>query len=176
MYKLCTSSYAYNDYLSDNEHKDLMKYYHEHNIKQFHYCNAGIQKVDNCVDFYSYYTRVCSVCYNWEYVGVTFYPIIYHDEFVCSRTTSKQFSKFMNEYVHAYLTHKDIMKAYTDLCLDRCVPIFCTREGKALHIAFYSRSVYLKKCGTAQTSEYIKAPIIGIINDTYFADWTGTRR
>lgn len=165
----------YSYYLSDNEYKELIKYYRTHNIKQFHYCNAGIKKVDTCVDFYSYYTRICSVCYNWKYVGVTFYPIIYHDKFVCSRTTSTHFSKFMNEYVNADLTHKDIMKAYTYLCLDRCVPIFSTRDGRELHIAFSGRSVYLKKYGAAQPSDYIKAPIIGIINDTYFADWTYTK-
>lgn len=175
MDKLCTSSYAYSDYLSDNEHKELMKYYHEHNIKQFHYCNAGIKKVDGCVDFYSYYTRVCSVCYHFEYVAVTFYPIIYHDEFVCSITTSKQFSKFMKEYVNADLTHKDIMQTYNDFRLDKCVPIFCTREGKALRITFSSRSAYLKKYDTAFISTNIKVPVIGIKNDTYFANWTALR-
>ena len=176
MDKLCTSSYAYSDYLTNNEHKELMKYYHEHNIKQFHYCNAGIKKVDGCIDFYSYYTRVCSVCYNWKYIGVTFYPIIYHDKFNCSRTTSKQFSKFMKEYVHADFTYKGIMQAYTDLCLDRCVPIFRTRDGKELHIAFYGKSVYLEKTGIAHISTGIKAPIVGIINDSYFADWSGIKQ
>ena len=170
-----TLSKNYNDYFDATQHKELMIYYHEHNIKQFHSCNAGIINVDGRIDFYSYYTRVCTVYYNHEYVDVTFYPIIYHNEFTCSRTTSKQFSKFMNEYVHADLTHKDIMKAYTDLCLNRYIPIFCTHMGKELHIAFSRRSVYLKKYGTAQTSAYIKTPIIGIINDTYFADWTANK-
>lgn len=165
----------WNDKLSRQGQRDLLHAYKAAGIKRFHYCNAGIANDDGCIDFYSYYTRVCTVCYNHEYVGITFYPIIYHDEFVCSRTTSRQFSKFMNEYLHADLTHKGIMKAYNDLCLDRCVPIFCTRDGKEIHIAFSRRSVYLKEYGTAQTSEYIKAPIVGIINDTYFADWTGKK-
>ena len=161
---------SYSNYLSDNEHKKLMTYYHEHNIKQFHFCNAGITNIDGCVDFYSYYTRVCSVYYNSNFVDITFHPIIYSPEMYCSSTTSRQFSKFITEFVDAYLTHKDIMKAYTNLCCNKRVPIFCTNGGKEIHIKFSHRSIYLTKDNTDQYIEFVKTPTVGIINDTYFKD------
>ena len=100
MDKLCTSSYAYNDYLSDNERKELIKCYRKHNIKQFHYCNAGELDYTTYTWFVSYYTYI--IGYSKPAIDGIIYmhisPYVFlKSRYIDSRTTKKQTNRWLKE-------------------------------------------------------------------------------
>lgn len=145
-YRMCVSERAFGPYLSRESEKSLHRIYREMHLKRFHYSNAAMNIDGNFTDFYSYYTRICTVYkpINNCRVILCLYPFIYDaDNFRNSPTTNKQFTKFIKEYINAYITAYDVRYIYKQLINGNSVPSLKTYSGKEISLTFSDMNYYI---------------------------------
>ena len=84
-------------YLTKAEEKRLLQTYRLRGVERFHSMNAGLIWNDECVQFYSYYTKCIEYYPSVNYLLV--YPIVYDDTLHLSPTTKRQIDRFLAECV-----------------------------------------------------------------------------
>lgn len=143
------SNRAFGDYLTRESEKALHRIYRKMNFKRFHYSNAATCVDDNFTDFYSYYTRICSVyrpARTNERIYLCVYPFIYDaNNFKNSPTTNKQMNKFLKEYIDADITVYDVRYIYNQLINDFSVPALKTYSGKEVNLTFSDTNFYISE-------------------------------
>ena len=140
----------FDDYLTREETKVLYRTYRHMKFKQFHYSNAATCVNDNFTDFYSYYTRICSVhkpiLYDGRFI-VRLYPFIFDaDNYINSPTTDKQTNKFLKEFINADVSVFEIRRLYKSLSDGTPTPTICTYDGKVIHFEFSEYEYYISDC------------------------------
>ena len=140
----------FDDYLTREETKVLYRTYRHMKFKQFHYSNAATCVNDNFTDFYSYYTRICSVhkpiLYDGRFI-VRLYPFIFDaDNYINSPTTDKQTNKFLKEFINADVSVFEIRRLYKSLSADIPMPTVCTYDCKVIHFEFSEYEYYISDC------------------------------
>ena len=148
--KITVSDRSFSDYLTREETSKLHKTYRRMRFKQFHYSNAATCVNDNFTDFYSYYTRICSVHRPMLYDGrliVRLYPFIFDaDNYINSPTTNKQVNKFFKEFINAYVSVFGIRQLYKSLSDGIPTPTIRTYDGKVIHFEFSEYEYYISDC------------------------------
>lgn len=143
----CTSARAFGDYLTREETSELHKTYRRMKLKQFHYSNAATCINGDFTDFYSYYTRICSVYKPIRYDGrliVRLYSFIFDaDYYINSPTTNKQTNKFLKEFIDADISVFEIRRLYKSLSDGTPTPTICTYDGKVIHFEFSEYEYYI---------------------------------
>lgn len=176
----CTSERAFGDYLTREETSELHKVYRRMKFKQFHYSNAAMDFDNNYIDFYSYYTRICTVyrptCTN-GHVYLCVYPFIYDaNNFKNSPTTNKQMNKFLKEYIDAYITVSDLRYIYNQLINDFSVPSLKTFSGNVVSLIFSDMNYYISEGCIRQCSSESTQHAYCILNGfEYYATEYETR-
>lgn len=155
-----TSERAFGPYLTHESEKALHRIYREMNFKRFHYSNAAMCVGDNYLDFYSYYTRICSLyrpARTNGRISLCVYPFIYDaNNFKNSPTTNKQMNRFLKEYIDADITVYDVRYIYNQLINDFSVPALKTYSGKEVSLTFsdvnyYISENHIRQCLSKQT-------------------------
>ena len=141
---------AFGDYLTREDTSELHKVYRRMHMKRFHYSNAATYKdATDFTDFYSYYTRICSVYRTARTNGCIYlcvYPFIYDaNNFKNSPTTNKQMNKFLKEYIDADITVYDVRYIYNQLINDFSVPALKTYNGKEVSLIFSDINYYISE-------------------------------
>ena len=148
--KMIVSNRSFGDYLTREETSELHKTYRRMKFKQFHYSNAATCVNGNFTDFYSYYTRICSVYKPMRYDGrliVRLYPFIFDaDYYINSPTTNKQTNKFLNEFINADVSVFEIRRLYKSLSDAIPTPTICTYDGKVIRFEFSEYEYYISDC------------------------------
>lgn len=91
---------VFNDYLTRDETRDLLKAYKYANMKRFHYMNAATLNLNSVKWLYSYYTAIIGASndYSSKYAYLYVQPFIWDTEWsINSRTTNKQTNKWLYE-------------------------------------------------------------------------------
>lgn len=144
-----TSERAFGPYLTRESEKALHRTYREMNLKRFHYSNAATCVNGNFTDFYSYYTRVCSVYKPIRYNGrliVRLYPFIFDaDNYINSPTTNRQVNKFLKEFINADISVFEIRRLYKSLSDAVPTPTLATYDGKVIHFEFSEYEYYISE-------------------------------
>lgn len=148
-YRMCVSDRAFGDYLTREETSELLKTYRRMKFKQFHYSNAATCVNGEFTDFYSYYTRICSVYKPMRYDGrliVRVYPFIYDaDYYINSSTTNRQTNKFLKEFINADVSVFEIRRLYKSLNDGAPTPTICTYDGRVIHFEFSNYEYYISE-------------------------------
>lgn len=145
--KMVVSDRSFGDYLTREETSELHKTYRRMKFKQFHYSNAATCVNGNFTDFYSYYTRICSVYKPMRYddcLIVRLYPFIFDaDYYINSPTTNRQTNKFLKEFINADVSVFEIRRLYKSLSDGVPMPTICTYKGKVIHFEFSEYEYYI---------------------------------
>ena len=141
---------GFGDYLTRDDTSKLHKTYRRMHFKQFHNSNAATCVDDNFTDFYSYYTRICSVYEPIRYderLIVRLYPFIFDaDCYRNSPTTNRQTNRFLKEFVNADVSVFEIRCLYKSLSYGIPTPTICTYDGKVIHFEFSKYEYYISYC------------------------------
>lgn len=144
-----TSERAFGPSLTKESEKKLHRIYREMNFKRFNYSNAATCVNGNFTDFYSYYTRVCSVYKPIRCNGqliVRLYPFIFDtDNYRNSPTTNLQVNKFLKEFINANLSVFEIRRLYKSLSDAVPTPTLSTYDGKVIHFEFSEFEYYISE-------------------------------
>lgn len=156
--KMVVSDKSFGDYLTRKETSELHKTYRRMKFKQFHYSNAATCINDNFIDFYSYYTLICSV-YNAirydERLFVILYPFIYDaDYYINSPATNRQTNKFLREFINADVSVFEIRRLYKSLSDGTPTPTICTYDGKVIYFDFSEYEYYISDCAIEKRKSY----------------------
>ena len=147
--KIVVYDRSFGDYLTREETSELHKTYRHMKFKQFHYSNAATCVNDNFTDFYSYYTRICSVHKPMLYDGrliVRLYPFIFDaDCYINSPTTNRQTNKFLKEFINADVSVFEIRRLYKSLSDGTPTPTICTYDYKVIHFEFSEYEYYISE-------------------------------
>lgn len=171
--KMVVSDRAFGDYLTNEDVKHLLEKYRALHMKRFHYSNAATYKyATDFTDFYSYYTRVCTVYLpkHSNSVNIAFYPFIYDaNNFENSPTTNKQFNKFLKEFINADISVFEVRRVYKDLTMDTTTPTLKTYDGRDINVVFSTMQYYISATNkvTSHLSKYTQAVHCYIENGFY---------
>ena len=171
--KMVVSDRSFGDYLTREDVKHLLEKYRALHMKRFHYSNAATYKDEtDSMDFYSYYTRICTVYLpkHSNNVNVTFYPFIYDTEnFQNSPTTNKQTNKFLKEFINADISVFDVRCVYKDLTMDTITPTLKTYDGRDINVVFSTMQHYISETDkvTSHLSKYTQAVYCYVNNGVY---------
>lgn len=148
-YRMCVSERAFDDYLTREETSELHKTYRRMKFKQFHYSNAATCINSDYTDFYSYYTRICSVYKPIRYderLIVRLYPFIFDaDYYINSPTTNRQTNKFLKEFINADVSVFEIRRLYKSLSDGAPMPTICNYDGKVINFEFSDYEYYISE-------------------------------
>lgn len=168
----CTSAHAFGPYLTRESTKALHRIYREMHFKRFHYSNAAMDFDGNYIDFYSYYTRVCSIyvpILNSTRPILRVYPFIFdRDNFPNSPTTNKQLNKFLKEYIDADISAYDLRRIYKTLIADSTAPTLNTYNGVDVRLDFSSANYYISEHHIRQCNSNATQHTPCIIDDGYY--------
>ena len=145
--KTVVSDRAFSDYLTREETKVLYRTYRRMKFKQFHYSNAATCVNGAFTDFYSYYTRICSVYNPVKYdsrVIVRLYPFIFDaNNYIDSPTTDRQTNKFLKEFIKADVSVFEIRRLYKSLSDAIPTPTICTYDFRVIRFEFSEYEYYI---------------------------------
>lgn len=140
---------AFGSYLTREETSELHETYRRMQFKQFYYSNAATCVNGKFTDFYSYYTRICSVYKPIRYNGrliVRLYPFIFDAEnYIDSPTTDRQTNKFLKEFINADVSVFEIRRLYKSLSDGTPMPTICTYDGRVIHFEFSEYEYYISE-------------------------------
>lgn len=152
MEKLCVSEFAAGDYLTRKEQSRLLKTYTKYGIRRWHSSNAGTKvmgKEKNTIMFFSYYVAICSITHAKNGVTVMLEPYVYvHSDFVNSRTTNRQFHKFMLEN-NINVSMNSMFSWCNDLLNGIRVNAIKDMDGNLIDVQLDPYQTYVEKYGVA---------------------------
>ena len=169
----CTSERAFGYYLTREDVKHLLEKYRALHMKRFHYSNAATYKdATDFTDFYSYYTRICTVYLpkHSNSVNVAFYPFIYDTKnYKNSPTTNKQMNKFLKEFINADISVFEIRRVYKALTMDTVTPTLKTYDGRDINVVFSTMQHYISATDkvTSHLSKFTQAVYCYVNNGVY---------
>lgn len=153
MEKYCVSEFTADDYLTREEQSRLLKTYAKYNVRRWHYSNAGTKvmgKEKNTVMFFSYYTAICSITHAKNGIVVMLEPYVYiHSNFVNSRTTNRQFHKFMLEN-NINVSMNDLYYWCTDVLNGNRVNTIKDMDDNLIDIQLNPYQTYVEKYGVGR--------------------------
>jgi len=147
---MCVSEFAAGDYLTREEQSRLLKTYTKYGVRRWHYSNAGTKvmgKEKNTIMFFSYYVAICSITHAKNGVAVMLEPYVYmHSNFVNSRTTNRQFHKFMLEN-NINVSMNSIYFWCNDLLNGMRVNSITDMDGNLIDVQLDPYQTYVEKYG-----------------------------